>query len=160
MRTRQPPSLSRTSAVLLRRLGGCEGGGDDRFGVLDVGALLLVLDDDLRDRSPNAIYNGAKRIIRRAGFTPWGRLISNMRATRDSELKRAGFTCDQRSAWLGHDEKVSRDHYQNSEMLVNESDYDRACDFQTLPAEQGGQRSGGTPAGAVDADRIPQTSAF
>ena len=120
----------------------------------------FVLDDDVRDRSPNAIYNAALRIISRAGFTPWERLISNMRATRDSELKRAGFTSDQRTAWLGHDEKVSRDHYQMSEMLVNESDYDRACDFQTLPAEQGGQRSGGTPAGAVDADRIPQTSAF
>lgn len=95
-----------------------------------------VLPDDIRERSENGIYNAVIRIIRRAGYTPWQRLINNMRATRNSELKRVGFSGDQRSAWLGHSEKVSAEHYQIGNMLVGDEDYKRACDMRTLPAKQ------------------------
>ena len=95
-----------------------------------------VLPDDIRERSENGIYNAVIRIIRRAGYTPWQRLINNMRATRDSELKRVGFSGDQRSAWLGHSERVSAEHYQIGKMLVGDEDYRRACDMRTLPAKR------------------------
>lgn len=94
---------------------------------------IYVVPDDIRERSENGIYNAVCRIIRRAGFTPWEKVFNNMRATRVSELKRAGFSGDQRQAWIGHDEEVSRKHYQITGMLVDKSDYDRACGFQTLP---------------------------
>ncbi len=100
------------------------------------GGAEYVLPGDIRERSENGIYNAVIRIVRRAGFTPWDRLINNMRATRDSELKRAGFTSDQRAAWLGHSEKVSKAHYQIGGMLVDSADYATACGFVTLPAEQ------------------------
>ena len=107
----------------------------DLWELTETGAV-YVFPDDIRNRSETAIYNAVTRIIKRAGFTPWTRLFNNMRATRDSELKRAGFSSDQRAAWLGHSEKISRDHYQMSKVLVDKSDYDRACAFDTLPAEQ------------------------
>ena len=108
---------------------------EDLWELAEPGAVYL-LPDDIRKRSENGIYNAVKRIVRWAGYTPWQRLINNMRATRDSELKRAGFSGDQRSAWLGHSEKVSAEHYQIGNMLVGDEDYKRACDMRTLSAKQ------------------------
>ncbi|MBR5415720.1 MAG: site-specific integrase [Thermoguttaceae bacterium] len=100
---------------------------------------VYVLPDEIRERSANGLYNAVIRIIRRAGFTPWSKVIVNMRATRVSELKRAGFSSDQRSAFFGHSEDVSEKHYQISGILVDNADYDRACGFATLPSEKTGQ---------------------
>ena len=72
----------------------------------------------------------------RAGLTPWEKLINNLRATRDSELKRAGYSNEKRTAWLGHSETVSKNHYQIGEMLVTKEDYTSACSWHTLPTEQ------------------------
>ena len=80
--------------------------------------------------------NAVIRIVKRAGYTPWEKLINNVRATRASELKRAGFTSGQRTVWLGHSEEVSAEHYQIGNMLVGDEDYKRACDMRTLPAKQ------------------------
>ena len=95
-----------------------------------------VLPDDIRERSDNALYNAVIRIVRRAGFTPWEKLINNLRATRDSELKRAGYSSDLRTDWLGHSETVSKKHYQIGEMLVTKEDYTRASNWHTLPTKQ------------------------
>ena len=115
---------------------------EDLFELAKPGAV-YVLPDDIRERSPNALYNAVIRIIRRAGFTPWERLISNMRATRASELKRAGFSSDQRTAWLGHSEEVSAKHYQIGGMLVDDSDFARACELKTLQTGQSKSTVGG-----------------
>ena len=114
---------------------------EDLLELAEPGAV-YVLPDEIRNRSENGIYNAVIRIVRRAGFTPWEKLINNMRATRVSELKRAGFTSDQRAAWFGHSEKVSEKHYQIGEMLVDETDYDRACGFVTLPNAEGAENRG------------------
>ena len=113
---------------------------EDLFELAEKGAV-YVLPDDIRERSENALYNAVIRIVRRAGFTPWERLINNMRATRASELKRAGFSSDQRTAWLGHSEEVSAKHYQIGGMLVDASDYAKACEMQTLQTGQSDFRS-------------------
>lgn len=47
-----------------------------------------VLDDDVRTRSENAIYNAVERTVIRAGYSPWERLLQNLRSTRESELLR------------------------------------------------------------------------
>ena len=103
---------------------------------------VYVLDEDVCGRSEKALYNVVIRIVKRAGYTPWEKLINNMRATRASELKRAGFTSDKRAAWFGHSEKVSEKHYQIGEMLVDETDYDPACGFVTLPNAEGAENRG------------------
>ena len=108
---------------------------EDLYELTSPGAV-YVLPDDIRERSQNALYNAVIRIVRRAGFIPWERLINNMRATRDSELKRAGFSSDQRTAWLGHNEEISRRHYQIGGMLVDNEDYERACKLEVLPTER------------------------
>ena len=95
-----------------------------------------ILPDDIRELSENALYNAVIRIIRRAGYTPWPKAIVNMRATRVSELVRKGATERQRKAWFGHSEKVSKEHYQQEEMLLGQADFDWACKLRTLPAEQ------------------------
>lgn len=74
-----------------------------------------------------------EKIIKRAGYAPWPKLFNNMRATRDTELKRAGFTEDQRSAWLGHCESISKSHYQIMGELVTDADFDRAATLRTPP---------------------------
>ena len=97
---------------------------------------VYVFPDEICKRSDNGIYNAVERIVRRAGFTPWERLINNMRATRVSEMARAGVSERVRTAWFGHSERVSRDHYQIEDMLIGKEDYDWASDFRTLPMEQ------------------------
>lgn len=108
---------------------------EDMFELAEPGAV-YVFPDEIRERSENAIYNATKRIIRRAGHPAWQKVVVNMRATRVSELKRAGFSSDQRTAFIGHSEDISEKHYQIPSMLVGKEDYDRACSFQTLQTEQ------------------------
>jgi integrase len=108
---------------------------EDLFELAKPGAV-YVLDEDIRGRSETAIYNAVRRTIRRAGFEPWKNPAVNMRASRVSELKRAGFSSDQRTAWIGHSEEVSAKHYQISGMLVGNEDFARACAFTTLQSEQ------------------------
>lgn len=105
-----------------------------------------VLPDDIRERSENGIYNAVIRIIKRAGYTPWDRLINNMRSTRVSELVREGRSEKARKAWFGHSEKVSEKHYQQEDMLIGKEEYDWACSFQTLPTEQVGKTTAETTA--------------
>ena len=108
---------------------------EDLWELVEPGAVYL-LPDDIRNRSENGIYNAVERIVRRAGLTPWERLINNMRATRVSEMARAGVSERMRTAWFGHSERVSKTHYQIEDMLIGKEDYDWACNFQTLPMKQ------------------------
>ena len=97
---------------------------------------VYVFPDDIRGLSESALYNKTRKIVQRAGFTPWEKLIVNMRATRVSELKRAGVSSDLRQAFFGHDESVSAKHYQIADMLVSNEDYARVCSLKTLQSEQ------------------------
>lgn len=87
--------------------------------------------EELRARSENTIYKKVRKTILRAGYNPWTNLLNSMRATRETELKRAGFSVDQITAWIGHSETVSREHYQIKDMLVTEADFERARNFIT-----------------------------
>ncbi len=50
------------------------------------------------------------RIIKRAGLVNWPKLFQNLRASRATELV-ARFPSHVATAWLGHSEKIARDHY-------------------------------------------------
>lgn len=102
---------------------------------------LLSLHNDLRGAS-GLILGGLpslstlnvklRQIVRSAGFPRTDSLANNMRSTRDSELKRLGFSEDQRSIWFGHSELVSKRNYQNPEILVTDADYNSAGAFYTM----------------------------
>ena len=50
------------------------------------------------------------RICRRAGVGPWPKPWTNMRATRDAELRR-DYPAHVVRQWIGHSERVAKDHY-------------------------------------------------
>ncbi len=95
--------------------------------------------EDMRSRcSKMNLRTTFGKIIMRAGYKPWEKLFNNLRATRDTELKRAGFTEDQRTAWLGHTESISQGHYQIVDALVTDADFDRAVCSLTIPTSATG----------------------
>ena len=51
-----------------------------------------------------------KKIIERAGLTPWPRPWTNLRASRDTEL-REEFPTHVVDAWIGHCEEIAKRHY-------------------------------------------------
>jgi integrase len=69
-------------------------------------------------QNPNPHF---RRIIRRAGLTPWPRAWHNLRASRQTELA-ATFPLHVVCAWLGNTQTVAMGHY----LQVTESDYARA----------------------------------
>ena len=62
-----------------------------------------------RDSSQN-LRTQFQRIIKKAGVQPWPKLWQNLRATRATELTE-DFPEHVVVQWLGHSEKVSREHY-------------------------------------------------
>ncbi len=70
-----------------------------------------------------------RRIIRRAGLTPWPRITHNLRASRATELA-AEHPAHVAAAWLGHSALVAHKHY----WTVTDADFERAI--------QGGAKSG------------------
>jgi integrase len=70
-----------------------------------------------------------RRIIRRAGLTPWPRITHNLRASRATELA-AEHPAHVAAAWLGHSALVAQKHY----WTVTDADFERAI--------QGGAESG------------------
>ncbi|MCI0637972.1 MAG: site-specific integrase [Gemmataceae bacterium] len=71
----------------------------------DVGAVYVIA----RHRGPN-LYTGIGRIVQRAGFQKWERLVQNMRGTRETELAES-FPVHVVAAWLGNTPKIAAAHY-------------------------------------------------
>ncbi len=74
-----------------------------------------------RDTNQN-LRTRMKRIIRKAGLTPWSRLFYNLRATRQTELA-AKFPLHVVCAWLGNKEAIAQNHY----LQVTDADFERAA---------------------------------
>lgn len=62
-----------------------------------------------------------KKIIERAGLTPWPRPWTNLRASRDTEL-REKFPSHVVDAWIGHCEEIAKRHY----LMVTDDHFARA----------------------------------
>ena len=68
------------------------------------------------------VYAGVLRAVERAGVKAWPRLLSNLRASRETELMQS-HPAHVVHAWIGHSEEVAEDHY----LMVTDSDFDRAA---------------------------------
>jgi len=68
-----------------------------------------------------------KRIIHRAGVTPWPRLFNAMRASRVTELA-AEYPAAICTLWMGHTQAIAEAHYQ----MVRDEDYERAAGTRTI----------------------------
>lgn len=99
-----------------------------------------------------------RRLIRRAGLTPWPRTWHNMRASRATELA-AVFPGHVAAAWLGHAESVADEHYR----MVRDEDYTRAVEGPdgAESGAQGAQNAAQRPAApdCTGSQRGPETLA-
>jgi len=86
------------------------------------------------------------RIIVSAGIEPWPKPFTNLRATRDTELRRAGVPDYKVDAWLGHSLKVAKKHY----LQLIDEDYLIAAGLGALPAV--------SPASAPEVPRASKSS--
>ena len=71
------------------------------------------------------------RIIQAAGINPWPKPFTNLRATRDTELRRAGVPDYKVDAWLGHSLKVAKKHY----LQIIDEDYALAAGVGSASGE-------------------------
>jgi len=62
--------------------------------------------------------SGLLKILKRAGITPWPKLLHNLRASRQTELE-ARFPGHVVCQWLGNSPKIARDHY----LMVTPADF-------------------------------------
>lgn len=67
-----------------------------------------------------------KRFIKRAGLTPWPKLMNNLRSSRCTELEKS-FPKHLVTAWCGHSEKVAEEHY----WQITDDDWARASSQPT-----------------------------
>lgn len=67
------------------------------------------------------ILTALERIVKKAGLTPWPKLMQNLRATRETELL-ANYPAKDVTSWLGNSPSVANKHYA---MTLRES-FDRA----------------------------------
>lgn len=67
-----------------------------------------VLGEHVRNHTnPSTLL---KKALRRIGVTPWPDLMTNLRRTRATEVEEQHGAAKE-AAWIGHTEKVSREHY-------------------------------------------------
>ncbi len=86
-----------------------------------------------RYRDDSNLRTQLKRIIQRAGLTPWPRITHNLRASRATELA-AEYPSHVAAAWLGQSTLVAQKHC----WTVTDADFERAG--------RGGAESGARPA--------------
>jgi integrase len=75
-----------------------------------------------RCRSSNPATN-MKKIIRRAGLTPWPKLFQNLRSTRETELVQEGHPLHVVCDWIGNSALIAKRHY----LQVTDADFAKAA---------------------------------
>ena len=86
-----------------------------------------------RDKSSN-LRTSFKRIIRKAGETPWPKLFHNLRASRQTELA-AEFPLHVVCNWIGNSAVVANKHY----LTVRDEDFERAVTTKTDTPNSGAE---------------------
>ena len=82
----------------------------------------------------------ARRIIERAGLTPWPKTFQNLRSSRETELAEQ-FTLHAVTAWLGNTPTIAQAHY----LQAREAYFDMAVSGETslqIPTRNGAENSG------------------
>jgi integrase len=103
-----------------------------------------------RDPSQN-LRTQFKKIIKRAGLTPWPKLFQNLRSTRETELADQ-YPIQVVCAWIGNSPQVAAKHY----LQVREDYFDTAAgNADGLPPEPNAQ----VPANLIDQwNTLPESS--
>lgn len=83
-----------------------------------------------RDSSTN-LRTHLRRIIRKAGLTPWPKLWHNLRASRQTELAEQ-YPLHVVCAWIGNSRAVAQEHY----LTVTDAYFERASRAAQNPAQQ------------------------
>jgi integrase len=96
-------------------------------------------------RSPAAAL---KKIIRRAGLTPWPKLFQNLRSSRETELA-AEYPMHVVCAWIGNSPRIAMQHY----LQVTEDDFTRAAQKAAQQAAAPGRS--GAKTGVGDSSPTP-----
>ncbi len=122
---------------LLREAWACAPEGEDKVFQLSKGT-----DTNLRTR--------LRRLIIRAGLTPWPRLWHSMRASFITDLIRRGFPEYVVTDWAGNSVKVAREHY----LMTTESYFQEASQKGLGGIRNGGE--GGAKSGALEAQNAAQ----
>ena len=80
-------------------------------------------------------YAGVLRAVERASVATWPKLFVNLRASRETELKRE-YPDHVVHAWIGNSKEVAEDHY----LMVTDEDYERAASGRPIyPAQNPAQ---------------------
>jgi integrase len=88
-----------------------------------------------RFHSEGYAYAGILRAVERAGVKRWPKLLVNLRASRETELKRE-HPDHVVYAWIGNSREVALDHY----LMVTDADYEKAASGQpSYPAQNPAQ---------------------
>jgi integrase len=101
-------------------------------------------------------YAGVLRAGERASVAAWPKLFVNLRASRETELKRE-YPDHVVHAWIGNSKEVAEDHY----LMVTDLDYERAASGQPIypaqnPAQSAPVRSHREPSPARKKARNPR----
>jgi hypothetical protein len=89
-------------------------------------------------RADGTRWNRFKRILARAGLTPWPRLFQNLRASRETELMRE-YDLATVCGWIGNSPEVAAKHYAMSVDL--NADFRRTTAIPVEQAQQKAQQS-------------------
>ncbi len=85
-------------------------------------------------------YAGVLRAVERASVATWPKLFVNLRASRETELKRE-YPDHVVHAWIGNSKEVAEDHY----LMVTDEDYERAASGRPIyPAQNPAQSDADT----------------
>ena len=83
-----------------------------------------------RHRNSANLRTRFRKIIKRAGLTPWPKLFQNLRSTRQTELEES-YPSHVVCAWIGNSEQVARKHY----LQVTDDHFDRAANPRDVKSD-------------------------
>jgi integrase len=93
-----------------------------------------------RFHSEGYAYAGVLRAVERAGLVAWPKLLVNLRASRETELKRE-YPDHLVYLWIGNSREVALDHY----LMPTDEDYERAASGQPIYPAQNPAQSRAVP---------------
>lgn len=77
-------------------------------------------------KDSRTIYNGIKRRIIAAGVVPWGRLVHNLRSSRETELIESGHDIHVVTAWMGNSIRIAQKHY----LQIRDEAFDKSIESE------------------------------
>jgi hypothetical protein len=130
---------------------------EEAFELAEPGAL-HVITHHRGDRTKN-LRTRLRRIIRRAGLTPWPKPFHNLRASRETDLA-ATYPLHVVCSWIGNSAVIAKNHY----LQVTDADFEKGAATEALrnPVQRALQnpvRRSAAPSGAESASKVEEHEA-